>query len=148
VSHPVARGSRIGTTTIGEPALGASIGNGQIQQTLRQLIDARTVTRRQSLGQTRVVSFSHKWVNNVDRTALPTPMWPETIWRSGAALRVLAKAPEAGRIHFLIPGSQVRSLPGPFTAAATSQIRMVEPCTLCDSCTTRNAPTKADARVT
>jgi hypothetical protein len=72
----VARGSRTGTTTIDEPALGA-------------------------LGHSRVVSFSDKWVNKqVNKTALPTPMWPEPIWLSGAAVRVLAKAREAGRIHF------------------------------------------------
>ena len=41
----IAHGSRIGTTTIAEPALGASITDAQIQQTLQQLIGAGTVPR-------------------------------------------------------------------------------------------------------
>ena len=39
----IGHGSRIGTTTIAEPALGASISDAQIQQTLQQLAGAGTV---------------------------------------------------------------------------------------------------------
>jgi len=39
----IGHGSRIGTTTIAEPALGTSISDTQIQQTLQQLIDAGTL---------------------------------------------------------------------------------------------------------
>jgi hypothetical protein len=39
----IGHGSRIGTTMIAEPALGASIGDAQIQQTLQQLIRAGTL---------------------------------------------------------------------------------------------------------
>jgi hypothetical protein len=39
----IGHGSRTGTTTLTEPALGASISDTQIQQTLQQLIDAGTL---------------------------------------------------------------------------------------------------------
>jgi hypothetical protein len=36
----------------------------------------------------------------VNRTAVPSPIWPEPIWPSDAALRAHARAREAGYIHF------------------------------------------------
>src|SRR5262249_45550082 len=69
------------------------------------------------------------------RVNKPAPDGPSSPEHYSAHLSRLGSSPQPPRgadVHFLIPRSQVRSLPGPFTAERWQHSRMVRPGGSCD----------------